>query len=130
MATNNRHSAGTGRHRPSDLGAARAFRLVQLLDRREQLAHLAAEEEAHDLPGADASILRLIAIEEAVEQGWPDLFDELVAHEWLVADMARMHTPGEPHPSCAICAAEVAQMPTEPVSDPAPEDWPVAGQVA
>lgn len=105
---------------PDELQVRRDKRLQQLLDRRERLAVIVAERQAHGLPDSREYLLELLTVEQGIEHCWPDVYDRLAYGPWLYADMARLHTPQTPLPTCGICSALQGQpdAAVEPVTGP------------
>lgn len=77
-------------------------RLAVLLDRRERLARIAAEREAHELPDAEEYRHELAVVEQAIGHCAPDLYDEQL-NEWVRLDAARIHVADQPSSECGIC---------------------------
>lgn len=125
MSTNDHELTVTGSpSRPADeLSIRRRTQLNDLLRRRTRLAAVVAERVAHDLSDSDDLIMELLDVEQTIEDRWPQVYEELAFTEWLYADMARMHTPDEPLPTCGICTAVTAAPPPDRPGAPA------AGQV-
>jgi hypothetical protein len=80
----------------------RARYLAALLAQRAHYAAITAEKDAHDVPDAHDHLQWLLAIEQAIEAQWPQLYSDLLP-DWARDDAALMHTPPRRHPDCGIC---------------------------
>lgn len=76
--------------------------LAALLAQRAHYAAISAEKAAHDVDDAAEHLQWLIAIEQAIEEQWPQLYFDLLP-DWARDDAALMHTPPRRHPDCGIC---------------------------
>ena len=76
--------------------------LAALLGQRSHYAAITAEKSAHDVDDAQQHLQWLIAIEQAIEEQWPQLYSDLLP-DWARDDAALMHTPPRRHPDCGIC---------------------------
>lgn len=110
MTTTDPHHTPTGEPsappsaEPDELRARRDRRIQQLLARRDRLAVIVSERQAHDLPDREGYLLDLLETEQSIGHCAPDLWSELAFTDWLYADMARMHTADTPLVTCSICA--------------------------
>ena len=93
MPTNDHQSAETGttRRTGDEVAARRRTHLEGLLRQRDRLSAIVAERVAHDLADSDDFIMELLDVEQAIEDRWPAVYEELACIKWLFADMARMH---------------------------------------
>lgn len=78
--------------------------LTGLLQQRAAFAALTVQRESHFLADARDHRMWLEAIEQAIEDGWPQLYVDLLP-DWVRDDVALMHTPEQPNQACGICAA-------------------------
>lgn len=86
--------------------------LMELIDRRDRLARVAAERDAHELPDAPEYQYELTVVEDALARRYPDVWEQQFA-AWAVRDAQRIHTPDRPSIHCGICQAfEIGIRPT------------------
>ncbi len=77
-------------------------RLAELLQRRERMARIVAEREAHDLDDAADYQHELAVVEQSIGHCWPQVWDAQFS-EWVTRDAARMHSLKTPRRDCGIC---------------------------
>lgn len=78
--------------------------LLGLLQQRAAFAALTVQHESHFLPDAHDHAMWLESIEQAIEEGWPQLYADSLPG-WARDEAAMMHTPERPSPDCGICNA-------------------------
>jgi hypothetical protein len=81
-----------GRLRPARTGRRRPARSVATT----------VERQSHDRPDAHDHAQWLAAIEQAIEEGWPQVFADSLP-DWVRDEEALLHTPDQHHPDCSIC---------------------------
>ena len=86
--------------------------LSALLAQRARFAAITAEKEAHGVLDAHDHLQWLIAIEQAIEEQWPALYDDLLP-DWAREDASLMHTPPYRHPDSGICTGAHVGDPTD-----------------
>jgi hypothetical protein len=76
--------------------------LLGLLAQRATFSALTVERQSHDRPDAHDHAQWLAAIEQAIEDGWPQVFADCLP-DWVRDEAALLHTPDQHHPDCTIC---------------------------
>ena len=76
--------------------------LLGLLAQRAVFAALTVERQSHDRPDAHDHAMWLAAIEQAIEDGWPQVYADSLP-DWVRDEAYLLHTPDQHHPDCAIC---------------------------
>lgn len=80
----------------------RQKRVEYLLDARSELARIVGEKRSHRTDDAEGVAGVQYAVEAAICDEFPDVFDEQFA-TWLADDATREHAPGQINSSCSIC---------------------------
>jgi hypothetical protein len=105
ITTNQKNSSSRRPSPVTDLAERRSRRrLEHLLNLRAQLAGLSAERRAHDLDDAAETYGQQLAVENAISEEFPDVYEERFP-TWVTRDVELEHDAGALHFECGICQA-------------------------